>query len=55
LLDKVKDPTEREWYIRKTIEHGWSRSILDHQIDSNLYRRQGSALLPPQTAGIRRH
>ena len=56
LLDKVKDPAEREWYIRKTREHGWSRAILDHQIDSGLYRRQGKAvtnftrtLPPPQS------
>jgi len=56
LLDKVKDTVEREWYIRKTIENGWSRAILDHQIDSDLYRRQGKAvtnfsrtLPPPQS------
>ena len=30
LLDKVKDAAERQWYIQKTIEHGWSRSILVH-------------------------
>jgi len=44
LLEKVKEPVEREWYIHKTIEHGWSRSILDHQIDTDLYRRQGKAV-----------
>ncbi len=44
LLDKVKDSTEREWYIRKTIEHGWSRNILVHQIESGLYHRQGKAI-----------
>jgi predicted nuclease of restriction endonuclease-like (RecB) superfamily len=55
LLDKIKDPAERVWYIRKTIEHSWSRSILDHQIDSGLYRCQGKAVtyftrtLPPQS------
>ncbi len=43
LLDKVKDPTERLWYIQQTIEYGWSRSILTHQIDSSLYHRQGKA------------
>jgi len=26
LIDKVKDSQEREFYIRQTIEHGWSRS-----------------------------
>jgi len=28
LLDKVKDPGKREWYIRQTIENGRSRSVL---------------------------
>jgi predicted nuclease of restriction endonuclease-like (RecB) superfamily len=44
LLDKVKEPVEREWYARETIEHGWSRNVLAHQIDSGLYRRQGQAV-----------
>jgi len=44
LIQKLKDPAERLWYARKTIEHGWSRAILDHQIDSDLYRRQGKAV-----------
>lgn len=44
LLDYVKGPTEREWYIRQTIQHGWSRSVLVHQIESGLYQRQGKAI-----------
>ena len=44
LLDKVKEPAEREWYARKTIEHGWSRNVLVHQIESGLHRRQGQAV-----------
>ncbi|HKC65412.1 MAG TPA: PDDEXK nuclease domain-containing protein [Pyrinomonadaceae bacterium] len=44
ILDAVSDSAEREWYIRETIEHGWSRSVLVHQIESGLYRRQGKAL-----------
>ena len=44
LLDKVKVPAEREWYIRQTIQHGWSRNVLVHQIESGLYHRQGKAL-----------
>ncbi|WP_257236477.1 PDDEXK nuclease domain-containing protein [Nostoc sp. 'Peltigera malacea cyanobiont' DB3992] len=43
LLDKVKDSSEREWYIQQTIQHGWSRNILVHQIESKLYHRQGKA------------
>ncbi|MEM9092973.1 MAG: PDDEXK nuclease domain-containing protein [Cyanobacteria bacterium P01_F01_bin.53] len=44
ILDKVKDPNERRWYIHKTIENGWSRNILALQIDTRLYHRQGSAV-----------
>ncbi len=44
LLDHVKRPQEREWYIHQTIEYGWSRNVLVHQIESGLYRRQGKAL-----------
>ena len=44
LLDAVKCPIEREWYARQTIEHGWSRNVLAHQIDSGLFDRQGGAL-----------
>lgn len=43
LLDKVKDPHERLWYARATVEHGWSRAVLVHWIESDLFRRQGKA------------
>lgn len=56
LIEKVKNPAERLWYAHQALEHGWSRAILDHQIDSGLYRRQGKAvtnftrtLPPPQS------
>lgn len=44
LLDKVKDGTAREWYVRATIQHGWSRAVLALQIEGDLYGRQGQAL-----------
>ncbi len=44
LIDKTTTVVEREWYIRKTIEHGWSRSVLVHQIESRLRDRQGTAI-----------
>ena len=40
LLDKVGDRSVRKWYIKKTIENGWSRNVLVHQIESGLYERQ---------------
>lgn len=44
ILDKLKDRTEREWYIHKTFEHGWSRDILVMQIETGLFHRQGKAV-----------
>lgn len=43
LLDKLKGRPVREWYIKKTTEHGWSRSILEMQIESQAHRRFGAA------------
>ena len=44
LLQKLKTNEERLWYAQKAIEHGWSRTILEMQIESSLYRRQGKAI-----------
>ena len=44
LLDKVKDLEARQWYIQKTVEHGWSRNVLTMQIETDLYQRQGGAV-----------
>lgn len=44
LLQLIKDEEKRLWYIQKTIENGWSRNVLVHQIESDLYNRQGRAL-----------
>ncbi len=44
ILDKTKTPEEREFYIYKTIENGWSRNVLVLQIESKLYERQGKAV-----------
>lgn len=40
LMDKFDDENIREWYIKKSIENGWSRNVLIHQIESGLYDRQ---------------
>lgn len=58
VLDKVKDPDQRLWYIRAAHEHGWSRPILEHQIETDLYGRQGKAVtnfsrtLPPPESDL---
>ncbi len=44
LLDKVKDSNSRIWYANKTIENGWSKTILDLQIESKLIERSGKAV-----------
>jgi predicted nuclease of restriction endonuclease-like (RecB) superfamily len=35
---------QRLWSAQQTLEHGWSRAVLTHQIDSGLYKRQGKAV-----------
>jgi predicted nuclease of restriction endonuclease-like (RecB) superfamily len=44
LISKTNNPTEALFYLQKTLEHGWSRAVLTHQIESNLYRREGKAV-----------
>ncbi|MBS5062322.1 MAG: DUF1016 family protein [Hungatella hathewayi] len=58
LLDKVKDSESRIWYANKTIENGWSKTILDLQIESKLIERSGKtvnnfpAALPPTDSDL---
>ncbi len=55
LMDQVDDKPERLWYVGQTVENGWSRAVLMHQVSSSLYRRQIASekvnnfdrLLPP--------
>lgn len=44
LLDKLDDATARCWYAGQAIENGWSRSVLEAQIATDLKGRQGAAL-----------
>ncbi len=45
IMDKVKgDVTKAMFYIRQTIENGWSRSMLLNFISTDMYERQGKAL-----------
>lgn len=43
LIQMVKDTAAREFYIRETLAHGWSRNILEIQIKSQLHLRAGKA------------
>lgn len=56
LLEKVKDPAVRCWYMMYSLMHGWSRNILAMQIETYAHQRQGRAvtnfntrLLSPQS------
>jgi len=44
LMEKVKEPATRQWYMRAAIENGWSRNILLMQIESAAHQRQGKAV-----------
>lgn len=44
LFTRLKTTQQRLWYAQKAIDHGWSRTMLEHWIDTNLYSREGKAL-----------
>lgn len=44
VIQMVKSPADRDFYIRECLAHGWSRSTLEAQIQSGLHRRAGKAL-----------
>lgn len=45
IIDKVKgDRNKALFFVRKTIENGWSRAMLLNFIDTNLYEREGKAI-----------
>ena len=45
LMDKYgNNPEKAFFYVRKTMEEGWSRDMLLNYMESNLYEREGKAL-----------
>ncbi len=58
LVEKIKDEATRSWYAQKAIQNGWSRAILEHQIETRLHERQGKAVtnfertLPPAQSDL---
>lgn len=58
LLDKLDDQAARLWYATRSIEDGWSRNVLAHQIDNRLRERSGRAIsnftetLPPEQSDL---
>jgi predicted nuclease of restriction endonuclease-like (RecB) superfamily len=53
LLQLVKDPSARLWYVTASVKHGWGRGVLEAQVRSAAHRRHGKAVnnfgatLPP--------
>lgn len=58
LLQRVKDPDTRHWYMHQAREHGWSRDVMAIQLERKLHARQGKLqsnfeiTLPPDTSDI---
>ncbi|MBF0485310.1 MAG: DUF1016 family protein [Candidatus Omnitrophica bacterium] len=44
IISKCQNIEEAFFYIQNILNHGWSRSILVHQIESGLYKREGKAV-----------
>ena len=44
IISKIKKSDEAMFYVHKTIQNNWSRSVLSHHIESNLFKRKGKAI-----------
>jgi predicted nuclease of restriction endonuclease-like (RecB) superfamily len=44
LLSKLKTPDARLGYAQRAVDHGWSRAVLEMQIEGRLLEREGKAL-----------
>ena len=44
IISKIKNHEEALFYVQKTIDNNWSRAVLTHQIEGNLFGREGKAL-----------
>lgn len=44
IISQCKDVSRAVFYLKKTVENGWSRAVLLNYLDANLYERQGKAV-----------
>ena len=44
IMSQCKDVERAVFYLKKTVENGWSRAVLLNFLDANLYERQGKAV-----------
>jgi len=52
IISKSKDMDEAIFYLNKTVINNWSRTVLIHQMELNLYERQGRAVTNFETTLI---
>lgn len=58
LLEKLSDTESRRWYAAAAVEHGWSRAMLVHHIETGFHERSGGAVtnfaatLPPSDSDL---
>jgi len=58
IISKCANTEEAFYYVGKTIENNWSRSVLVHQIESGLFQREGQSItnfaetLPAPQSGL---
>lgn len=58
IISKCSSVEEALYYVCQTLTHGWSRAVLVHQIESDLFSREGSAIsnfattLPPAQSDL---
>ena len=44
IIDKCKDVKKAIFFVKKTLENNWSRSVLLNFLDTDLYERQGKSI-----------
>ncbi|MBU0600424.1 DUF1016 family protein [bacterium] len=60
LMQRIKEPSVRFWYMEQTIQNGWSRDTLGLMIKNDAHKRQGKAItnfdvhLPAQQSDLAR-
>ncbi|WP_115790501.1 PDDEXK nuclease domain-containing protein [Arthrobacter silvisoli] len=58
LLEKLDNPEARLWYAAAAVEHGWSRNVMVHHIETKRMERSGKAIsnfvatLPPEDSDL---
>lgn len=44
IISKCRDIAEALFYVTSTVQYNWSRAVLTHQIESQLYERDGKSI-----------